>query len=84
MASKKVSGFVTEAQRHTKRVVLRLRPEVADLLYSLSTEIGEPGKPETLAATIEQALAALNREMAAESESNEAAWSGVLAQGTDK
>lgn len=64
------SGFVTEEQRHTVRVVLRLKPEVADLLYSLATEIGKPGKADTYAETVRQALEALNREMNAESEEN--------------
>lgn len=64
---------IEDWQRGTERLTLRLKPEVMQLLYSLSTEIGKPGSPETYAATIEQALRALSREMNTEvaaSESN--------------
>lgn len=64
------SGFVTEDQRKTERLTLRLKPEVMALLYSLSTEIGEGGTAKTYAETIEQALRALDREMAREDEEN--------------
>jgi hypothetical protein len=65
------SGFVTEEQRHTERLTLRLKPEVMQLLRSLASEIGEGTKAETYARTIEEALLALDREMTAESEHNE-------------
>lgn len=67
MAAKKKPGTnIEDWQRGTKRLTLRLKPEVMQLLYSLSTEIGEPGAPETYAKTIEQALHALDREMTAD------------------
>lgn len=51
---------------YTERLTLRLKPEVMQLLYSLSTEIAEGGGPKTYASTIEAALHALSREMDAE------------------
>jgi hypothetical protein len=69
---KKASGTnIEDWQRGTERITLRLKPEVMQLLYSLSSEIGEAGKPETYAETIRQALEALNREMNEETAENE-------------
>ena len=69
MAAKKKPGAnIEDWQRGTERLTLRLKPEVMQLLYSLSSEIGEAGKPQTYAETIRQALEALNREMNAECE----------------
>lgn len=62
---------IEDWQRGTERVTLRLKPEVMQLLYSLSTEIGEPGKTATYAAVVEQALRALDREMSIETLENE-------------
>jgi hypothetical protein len=59
---------VTESERGTERLTLRLKPSVMNQLMSLATEIGEGDPRKHLAKTIEQALAALNREMNAEVE----------------
>jgi len=70
----KASGRnVEEWERGTERLTLRLKPEVMQLLYSLATEVGEPGKAATYAKVVEQALHALDREMNEEAEENEEA-----------
>jgi hypothetical protein len=74
------SGWVSEGDRKTQRLTLRLRPEVMAQLYSLSTEVGEPGTEATYAEVVTQALAALSREMDAECAENEALGS-VLQSG---
>jgi hypothetical protein len=54
---KKTSGIVTEEQRHTKRVVLRLSPEVESELRWFAGE-----RDWSLSETVTRALAALQRE----------------------
>ena len=40
-AASRSGSYVHESQRHTERVVLRLRPEVAERLRRLAEERGE-------------------------------------------
>jgi macrodomain Ter protein organizer (MatP/YcbG family) len=52
------SGFVTEEQRHTKRIVLRLDPETEQRLRSFAFEHGW-----SLSETVSEAFKALEREL---------------------
>lgn len=72
MASKKASGFVTEAQRHTERITLRLGTLAMARLEAFSEEHGW-----TFAKTVTQALGALERELAAEQAHNDASDEGA-------
>lgn len=65
---KKASGRnISETERGTERLNLRLKPSVMQTLYSLSTEMSDkPGTSLAYAKVIEEALAALSREMDAE------------------
>ena len=62
---KKASGRnISETERGTERLNLRLKPSVMQKLYSLSTECSDkPGTPLAYAKVIEEALEALSREM---------------------
>ena len=72
MASKKASGFVTEEQRHTERINLRLGTLAMARLEAFSEEHGW-----TFAKTVTEALGALARELAAEQAHNDAIDGGA-------
>lgn len=66
MASKKASGFVTEEQRHTDRITLRLDKVTMNRMRSVAIEHGW-----SMAETVKQAFEALNREL---NEEHERVW----------
>ena len=55
------SGFVTEEQRKTERLTLRLDPDTMGRLHSIADELGL-----SLAETVKQAFEAFERELDAE------------------
>jgi predicted DNA-binding protein len=60
------SGFVTEEQRKTERLTLRLAPKAMGRLHAMASEHGW-----TVARTVEEALAALVREVEGDAVANE-------------
>lgn len=83
--SKAPGRNIEDWQRKTERITLRLKPEVMQRLYSLSTEMSdEPGTAVSYAAVVTAALEALSREMDAEVEANEALGSVLQSSGAQE